>query len=139
MPKMLVAILLWGLVISPAHAQRYTGGLEEVTEVLNSNPQIKRDVADDLHARSVRLRASAAEIEEYCAGEPSARRQERCAFAQGVLLNSVIRLMERVRKAKNGEYEKRWVPEDPRCAVARHNNSPEFAEHMGADCDFEDE
>lgn len=128
-------LLAASLPASPLSAQNYTGGLERITELLNSNPQIPREQADAIHEKSVSLRASGERVEGYCSGRPSAARAQRCEFARGIFFNSVLRLTQRAHDAKNGIYPVERVIDDPRCAVAKRFNNPSLVPE-GVPCEF---
>lgn len=136
MPRSTTMVLaLTMLIATPANAQTYSGGLEKVTEILNTNPQIPREQADAIHEKSVSLRASADRINEYCEGNPSAARAQRCEFARGIFFNSVVRLLQRAHNAEGGIYETERIIDDPRCAVAKRFNDPSMVPE-GVPCEF---
>ena len=132
--KLIVGATLGLFIAVPAEAQSYTGGIPEVTAILNANPQIVTDEADAIHAKSLSLQVAGARIDEFCLGEPSAARTRRCDFARGVYFQDVMRLLDRARNAAKGNYQKKMAKEDPRCVIARDFNDPGFAERAGVEC-----
>ena len=132
--KLVVGTTLGLLISVPAEAQTYTGGVPDVTEILNANPQIITEEAEAIHAKSLSLKIAEARIDEFCSGEPSADRTRRCDFAKGVYFQEVLRLLDRARNAAKGNYQKKMAKEDPRCIIARDFNDPGFAERAGVEC-----
>lgn len=133
--KLVVGVTLGLLTAVPAHARTYTGGIPEVTAILNANPQIIPEEAEAIHAKSLGLKASEARIDEFCSGEPSVARTRRCDFAKGIYFQDVLRLLDRARNAAEGIYEKKMKHEDPRCAIARKFNDPSFVPN-GVECEL---
>lgn len=121
--------------VLPLAAQNYTGGLDKVTAILNANPQIPKSEADSIHEASLSLRASGERINEYCSGTPTAAREQRCHFAQGIFFNSVVKLFQRVQDARDGIVRPKLDYGDPRCLIAKRFNDPS-AVPEGVECNL---
>lgn len=133
--KLLAGITLSLLIAIPAAARTYTGGIPEVTAILNANPQIIPEEADAIHAKSRSLKVAEARLDEFCSGKPSVSRTRRCDFAKGVYFQDALRLLDRARSAAEGIYKKKMKPEDPRCAIARKFNDPSLVPD-GVECEL---